>query len=122
MKPGDTKNHDPDRMLCRMFKKALSHPPNPTRAETRASSRGKAAASEEARRTGDPLLCRMQRVIGTLSLRAMRSTRCIGPLHDEEQWAPRATGPRLEAFFNILLGVMTLGSYQAIAHALVWPD
>ncbi len=33
----------------------------------------------------------------------MRSTRCIGPLHYEEQWAPRATGPRLEALFNILL-------------------
>ena len=33
----------------------------------------------------------------------MPSTRCIGPLHYKEQWPPRATGARLEVFFNILL-------------------
>ncbi len=80
----DTKTRDPDRMPCRMFKKAFSHPPNPARAETRAFPwQGRSERGGEAYR-------------GPVALSDATGDRYVEP--------PSDARTQLEAFFNILLG------------------
>ncbi len=78
--------------VFRMFKKAFSHPPNPARAETRAFPwRGRSE-----RGGVNPLHPRG--ATGTQDVEPLSDA--IDPLQQREQLVPR-----LEAFFNILLGI-----------------
>ncbi len=76
-----------------MFKKAFSHPPNPTRAETR-------AFPWQGRSEREPVTRCILKSNG-YPRDVEGSSDAIDPLHAREQRVPR-----LEAFFNILLAVI----------------
>ncbi len=80
-------------MPCRMFKKALSHPPNPARAKTRACPwQGRSEREPEA--YWGPVA--LPHATGESYVEG--SSDAIDPLQQREQRVPR-----LEAFFDILL-------------------